>query len=132
MEQEKILSIIDKLVDAKITIDELQQIVSLLETPDFVETFQIVENIEAAIKPMGRVELKNELKLASQEYHKEVKVIKLQNIKNWTFPAIAACLLVVVGISTLTNIRSHSDKDIYYSHSGGGAAYKINQNPEIK
>lgn len=131
MEQENTLIIINKLVDSKVSIEELRQLAQLLETPDFKETYQLIENIGIAINPIGRIELRNEFKLASKEYHKEIKVIKLQNFKNWALPAIAACFFVVVGISTLTNIQNHSDKNIYESHSGV-ASYKTELNSEIK
>mgnify|MGYP003401895944 CR=1 FL=1 len=131
MEEENILDVINKLVEANVSINELRELAPLLETTDIEETYRVVENIGLAIKPFGRNELKNELRLASKEYHKEVKVIKLQNLKQWTLPAIAACLFVVVSISTITSIQNYSNKDKFNSHSGG-AFYKKDLSPAIK
>ncbi len=131
MLQENTLSIIDKLVSSKVTITELQEIVPLLSDPDFKDTFQLIEDLEYAIKPIGRSELRKEIIAASNEYHKETKVIELKNASKWKLSAIAACFIALVGISAYFIVGNYSNKDIYSSRSGGGTFIK-DLNPEIK
>ena len=121
---EKILSIIEKFVNSKVSIDELQQVAPFLNTSDFKETFQLIESIEIAVKPLGRAELKTELKSASNKYHEEIKVVKLKNFTRWLMPAAAACILVIVGISSLQSMKSNLNKYVYHSYSGGAASIK--------
>jgi hypothetical protein len=131
MLQENTLSIIDKLVNSKVTINELQQIAPLLSDSDFKDTFQLVEDLESAIKPIGRSKLRKEIIAASSEYHKEMRVVELKNASKWKLSAIAACFVAMVGIAAYFVVGNYSNKDTYSSRSGGGTFIK-DLNPEIK
>lgn len=131
MLQENTLSIIDKLVSSKVSISELQEIAPLLNDPDFKDTFQLVEDLECVIKPIGRSELRKEIIAASNEYHKEMRVVELKNTSKWKLSAIAACFIAIVGISGYFIAGNNSNNDVYSSRSGGGILIR-DINPEIK
>ncbi len=133
MENENIVFIISKLVNADIDIKEVQAIVSVSETEEFRDSYDLIKNINIAAKPIGRNELKNQFKQISKEFHRDKKIFKIQNLKNWTLPAVAACFFVFIGFNTFFNLKPVSSRDTYKSRTGGGdnSAFTIIQNTEI-
>jgi hypothetical protein len=109
MIDEKILLIVDKCINAKLSQRELQQISAISNTADFQETYLLMENLESVATPFGRSDLKKEIIIASKEYHKEAKNGRLKNISQWTVPAIAASVLLICSITVINTLTSYNN-----------------------
>jgi len=109
MKDEEVLEVIDKLTNARVTLEELEELKPLIGTEDFTDTYLIVESMETALQPIGRAELKSELESAAVNYHEEVKVGKLRSINRFLLPAIAASLLVVCATNIVHLITDYNN-----------------------
>jgi len=109
MEQEDVLIVIDKLTDAKISLNELNEIKPLIGTEDFTETYLIVAAMEETLQAEGRLILKKEIEVAAKEYHDELKVVKIKQFNRWMLPSIAAVLLVVCSVSVIQVITDYNN-----------------------
>ena len=100
MEHEDVLIVIDKLTDANVTLQELNEIKPLIGTTDFTETYEIVAAMEIALQEEGRLALKKEMEEASKEYLEEVKGVKIRQFNRWLLPSIAAVLHIPFKLTT--------------------------------
>ena len=113
MEQEDVLMVIDKLNEAGITLNALEEIKPLIGTADFMETYEIVQGIEVAIQPLGRLELKNDLIIAAKEYHNEEKIVQLRKINRFVLPAIAAIFMIVCSVTIIQALTDYNSPKNY-------------------
>jgi hypothetical protein len=113
MKEEDVLQVIDKLTNARITLEELDELKPLIGTEDFTETYRIVEAMETVLQPTGRAELKKELEAAAANYHEEVKVGKLRSINRFALPAIAASVAICFATSIVHVITDYNNPKNY-------------------
>ena len=132
MLQENVLPIIDKLINSKITISEIETIAPLLGDSDFKEAFQLIEDLEQVVQPIGRSQFRKLIKASSNEYHREMNVIEHKNKFKWKLPAVAACFLAIVCVSTYSIVKDSSSKNVYNSRSVGGGSFETDPNPDVK
>jgi hypothetical protein len=127
MVEENILPVIDKLTSAGVTFAELKEIKSLIDTDDFIQTFNLVNALEPALQPTGKELLRNEIKEAAKQYHRQAKIINLKNISRITMPTVAASVAVACFIFIYQNANNYNGNRNKYS-----LRYKKNAGEEIK
>ena len=110
MNEENIVSSIDKFVKYKFTLEELQEIAPLINSEDFAFKYKLTENIQAITKESGQEKLKSELRELIEIQKKETYHSRIVKLKSYKFHAIAASVLLVCGIGIFKSTTGYNNE----------------------